>query len=121
MYAHPKVSVLYKRNLHKIAWRDTIVLSPAHQNPVKAPPAETPEDLKLDQSLNSDANLTSRSLHSLERRDGGPLYCNDGPCIDGRYVSLCVSLSLILTSAVVVAERMAFVVSEITSNDLLFT
>lgn len=28
--------------------------------------------------------FTSRSLHELKARGDGPLYCTDGPCIDGR-------------------------------------
>lgn len=28
--------------------------------------------------------FTSRSLHELKARGDGPLYCTDGPCVDGR-------------------------------------
>ncbi|KAH9234490.1 glycoside hydrolase family 18 protein, partial [Colletotrichum gloeosporioides 23] len=65
------------------AWIDTIKLNPSHQNPAKAPHVATPEDVEFDSLLESSANLTSRQPHSLERRADGPLYCTDGPCVDG--------------------------------------
>ncbi|KAF5510528.1 Chitotriosidase-1 [Colletotrichum siamense] len=72
-----------KRASEERSWIDTIKLSPAHQNPAKAPHVATPEDVEFDSLLESSANLTSRQPHSLERRADGPLYCTDGPCVDG--------------------------------------
>uniref|UniRef100_L2GC33 chitinase n=1 Tax=Colletotrichum fructicola (strain Nara gc5) TaxID=1213859 RepID=L2GC33_COLFN len=72
-----------KRASEERSWIDTIKLCPAHQNPAKAPHVATPEDVEFDSLLESSANLTPRQPHSLERRADGPLYCTDGPCVDG--------------------------------------
>ncbi|KAK1856378.1 putative class V chitinase [Colletotrichum chrysophilum] len=72
-----------KRASEERSWIDTIKLSPAHQNPAKAPHVATPENVEFDSLLESSANLTSRQPYSLERRADGPLYCTDGPCVDG--------------------------------------
>jgi hypothetical protein len=68
-----------------------ITLSPAHQNPTKAPP--TPIDLSLDQYYNDAANGTESSagITPNDSRNprrgllsGGPLRCKNGPCADDR-------------------------------------
>ncbi|KAK7994851.1 hypothetical protein PG990_013624 [Apiospora arundinis] len=58
---------------------------PAHQNPAKAPPQPMKEVVAaLDTELMQSHFAPSRRdvHHDLLKRDG-PLYCKDGPCIDG--------------------------------------
>lgn len=64
--------------------------SPGHQNPEVAPPKPLEEALKdnlLSGGLTSNASVAfvdNRGLdQSVSRRDGGPLYCTNGPCVDG--------------------------------------
>ncbi|WZH40929.1 Chitinase [Fusarium acuminatum] len=79
------------------SWAKKITHSPGHQNPAEAPPNPT-EDLELssdsavslDQYYKDAANATEitpnkpgLSRRSLEKRGDGPLYCKDGPCVDG--------------------------------------
>jgi hypothetical protein len=73
-------------------WLDSIVFSPAHQNPSKAPatPMHSFEDSTLNfnnyTSTNSTSAFNTRNFGSraLQRRDA--LRCDDAPCVDGRYV-----------------------------------
>ncbi|KAK8078992.1 hypothetical protein PG994_002799 [Apiospora phragmitis] len=58
---------------------------PAHQNPAKAPPQPMNEAVAaLDAELMQSHHVPGRRdvHHDLMKRDG-PLYCKDGPCIDG--------------------------------------
>ncbi|KXH32852.1 hypothetical protein CSIM01_04345 [Colletotrichum simmondsii] len=77
-------------------WAKEISQSPAHQNPSKAPPVPT-KDLELSQDSTTSLeqyyedsknasfidNISRRSLSSRSLEKRGPLYCKDGPCVDG--------------------------------------
>ncbi|KAF4778701.1 hypothetical protein HER10_EVM0009051 [Colletotrichum scovillei] len=77
-------------------WAKEISQSPAHQNPSKAPPVPT-KDLELSQESTTSLeqyyedsknasfidNISRRSLSSRSLEKRGPLYCKDGPCVDG--------------------------------------
>ncbi|KAK7438834.1 hypothetical protein Landi51_11481 [Colletotrichum acutatum] len=77
-------------------WAKEISQSPAHQNPSKAPPVPT-KDLELSQDSTTSLeqyyedsknasfidNTSRRSLSSRSLEKRGPLYCKDGPCVDG--------------------------------------
>lgn len=71
-----------------LSWRDSIIFSPAHQNPAKAPAVPIPDletsVLASDQINNSVSAFNSRGLHLFEKRDA--LRCDNGICNDDRFV-----------------------------------
>jgi hypothetical protein len=63
-----------------LSWRDTIKLSPAHQNPAKAPAVPIPNPPPTNNSIS--LNPSARGLRSFAKRGDGPFSCKDGPCAD---------------------------------------
>ncbi|KAI9152186.1 oviduct-specific glycoprotein [Paramyrothecium foliicola] len=79
----PEQNEIGERSTSDESWRDTISFNPAHQNPVQAPPQAMPEGFDLAPGHRLDSNLTSRAEPDVRPDTSGPLYCKDGPCIDG--------------------------------------
>lgn len=72
-----KTALLYQREQLEGFASGDIFPSPGHQNPAKSPPVHSAD--------HSTSRLSLRDLHALDRRD--VLRCDDGPCVDGRYVA----------------------------------
>lgn len=69
-----------------LSWRDAIIFSPGHQNPAKAPATPMPNTEGPATTYNNSVSaFNPRDLNPLQSRDA--LRCDDGPCIDGRYVT----------------------------------
>jgi hypothetical protein len=74
--------------IEDLSCRDAIVFSPGHRNPAKAPaiPITNIEDSAITYN-NSVSAFNPREFNLLQRRDA--LRCDNGPCVDGRYVTCC--------------------------------
>ena len=80
----PILTLTFSRSIVALAWRNSIVFGPGHQNPVEAVvPIPMIENSTLTFDHTYSLNPRNLDLQSLHRRDA--LRCDSAPCVDERF------------------------------------